>query len=580
MELRAQQNTAISVGVPISVVLDWVKGQTIAPLPAAWVPGATADERSELAALGGAVSAAWNSEASEPQWVRDIPEIHSWLTGTAAAPSAVGAAMRDVAKEGPASLARLYDAVVAPASRRNLGTFFTPPPEARWMIDRWTALFGEPDSAVDVGAGVGVFTAGALGAWPSAQVLPVDVNPVTLGLVGLLTSRQDVSRLQPVLDDFGRWSLRGFSALPGRRLLLGNPPYTRLQLIPHEQRDTLREAAGGLCGARSSLSALILGAALTALAEGDGVCFLLPAQWLESDYAQGIRQWLWSRQSRRVELHLFESRLFMDAQVDAVALIVGREEESEQPLILGMARSADGEVTSGTRTVQRAARAPANWRKLLHAEVDGPAVCGRRLSEYATIRRGVATGANSYFTLSKEEVARWSLPDRVLRPFVQRTRDHGGSAVSLENLAMLPPTAKSRILIVGSMGPHDALVTKYIEHGESGGLDRRHLAQARRVWFSLETEAAVPDLIVSASARQGFAVLENKAGAVIANNLYGLRWHARTSQKERAAVTRWLRSKDGQDALLAGSRRHAEGLRKLEIRDLASLVVPDHAAAD
>ena len=92
-----------------------------------------------------------------------------------------------------------------------------------------------------------------------------------------------------VLDDFTLWIREAWLGLPEGRLILGNPPYTRLQLLPLDQRDRLWEAAGGLCGRRASLSALITAMSLNALHPRDGLCLLLPAQWLESDYAQELR---------------------------------------------------------------------------------------------------------------------------------------------------------------------------------------------------------------------------------------------------------------------------------------------------
>ena len=135
------------------------------------------------------------------------------------------------------------------------------------------------------------------------------MNPVTLGLLTVIgegaVGVPQTTRLHPHLGDYAAWSMSHLHTIEGPRLILGNPPYTRLQLIPRNQRSTLQQAAGGLCGSRASLSALMLGTALHRLASGDGLCLLLPAQWLESNYADRLRQWLWDASSRRVELHSF-----------------------------------------------------------------------------------------------------------------------------------------------------------------------------------------------------------------------------------------------------------------------------------
>ncbi|RII94874.1 hypothetical protein [Clavibacter californiensis] len=560
----------------VAVVMSWIDEQSSAPVPPTWVPGASARERQALASLGGAVHSYWASTGRTPEWISAWDDIQEWLTDGPKAPASVTSAIALLAASGPDAIARLYDSAVHAAARRHLGTFFTPSAEARWMVKRWTSTFGSPDAVVDVGAGVGVFTVAAHEAWPSAELIPIDINPITLGLVALLASPSLNERVRPVQADFAAWSHESFGDVEGRRLILGNPPYTRLQLIPPAQRALLLAAAGGLCTARASLSALMLGTSLTMIGEHDGVCLLLPAQWLESDYAEGLREWLWARTDRRVELHLFESQLFADAQIDAVSLLVGPAQPTRQPLVLGMATSTKRAVASRVREVDRADQAepPANWRHLFARDTSEPARAGQPLSVLATIRRGTATGANAFFTLSPEEVERWDLPASSLRHFIQRTRDHTLS-VTTQDLEALGPRSKRFMLVIDRSAMLDAHLRHYLRHGIRNGVHARVLTRTRGVWFALGSEASAPDVIVSASARQGFTLLENQAGAVIANNLYGLRWHATTPLEVRDAVLRWLRSPDGQVALLAVARHQADGLRKLEVSALARLTIPD-----
>ncbi len=559
----------------IAAVLEWVRVSESPPVPEAWVPGASEIERRALAALGGAVGAYWKANPHAASWARRIPEIADWVAKAPQAPIPVADAVAKVADAGADAVARLYDSIVLASARRHLGTFFTPAVEAAWMVKRWKHSFETPDAVVDVGAGVGVFTSAAFDAWPDAELFPIDINPITLGLITLLPPQGLSTQLSPVLDDFAAWATRSLPEVVGRRLILGNPPYTRLQLIPVAQRRALREAAQGLCGARASLSTLMLGASLSALGQDDGICLLLPAQWLESDYAVRLRHWLWDESDRKVELHLFDSRLFPDAKVDAVALFVGPARSVPQPLLIGNARRTAGQVTSKIAEIHRVDDSPKNWRRLFHAEMQEQQRSGRALSTFATIRRGVATGANSFFTLSDLAAKTWELPQSVLRPYVQRARDHDGSHVTSAGLAALGDAARRYMLILPRMGPHDESTARYLEYGQSLGIHGRYLTMSRSPWFSLQGEVHVPDVIVAASGRSKFSLLENSAGAVIANNLYGLHWHRHVALAERHRILQWLRSDDGQAAILQKSRRQAQGLRKLEISAWGEVDIPD-----
>lgn len=586
-QLAPESSPADGLAMDLAAVSFWVKANSdeADPLPQGWVPGASLSELRQLRVLGGLVGGYYRSLSRAPEWPEGLPEVAEWLAFGVQPDNSVVEAVLRIADEGVDAVARLYASIVQATSRRRLGTFFTPPAEAGWMIERWNQLFGTPASVVDVGAGVGAFTVRAEATWPSSHLVPIDINPVTLGLFVLRpdtdSQRQHRGTFDPQLADFAAWSQSHFTDLPGPRLILGNPPYTRSQLIPPEQRAALRLATKGLCGPRASLSALMLGVSLKSLGASDGVCLLLPAQWLESDYAIELRRWIWSQDKRRVELHLFDSRLFSDAQVDAVCLIVGPEQSAAEPFITGSATSRDAIITSATRQHDRASPVPDNWRALFAVAgfVDAPTE-STPLRDFATIRRGVATGANNFFTLSENEVAAWKLEDASLRPYLQRTRQLA-DATSIDPgfLEATGSGSKRYLLVISESDVRDSAVEKYLEYGKRIGVDKTYLASARRCWFDLTAEAYAPDVVVSAAARTQYAFLSNNAGVTITNNLYGLTWHATTPAGTRLAILSWLRSDEGQATMWNVSRTQAEGLRKMEVRALSNVPIPTALAS-
>ncbi len=274
--------------------------------------------------------------------LNDLPGLKEWLNGGPVPPVRVCEAGEELlASPGEDALAGIYSAAVSPANRRRLGTFFTPRAEVQQMLAAWTLLGAEPpQTVVDVGAGVGIFTLAAAHLWPAAGLHAVDVNPVTLGLLGLRAATDHVltettnshgGGVHLHLEDYLDFAQTELPSLPGPRLILGNP-YTRIQLLPPDERQRLIESTGGLCGSRASLAAVITAATIQSMGAEDGLCLLLPAHWLESDYASGLRSWLWAATSRPVRLHLFGHDLFPDAQVDTVSLLVGPVADGDHPI--------------------------------------------------------------------------------------------------------------------------------------------------------------------------------------------------------------------------------------------------------
>jgi hypothetical protein len=476
-----------------------------------------------------------------------------------------------------ASLANLYSELVRSEHRRQLGTFFTPAQEAEFMIDLWTETHGSPTSVVDIGAGVGVFTAAAMSAWQSAQVTAVDINPVTLGLLaarlyGSPDHIEYAQRSSLVLDDFTTWLVTVQPAANGRgRLYLGNPPYTRASLLSVETRHRLRDATNGLCGLRASLSTSITALTLQSLAPTDGLCLLLPAQWLESDYAAGLRDLIWKCR-RRVELRLVESAMFDDAEVDAVVLMIGPEVDAGiAELFLAPWRQDDLEY------LPRLGDAPRNWRKLFKDEAPvARSANGKTVSlgDIAKVHRGVATGANHFFLLTEAERVEASIEPSDLVPVVTRIREL--PELIVETSLSLTGDGVRRWLLTATPEQRKSspAIDAYLADGERNEVNRGHLCAKRTLWHDLSAELAKPNVIIGSMTRNRFRLIDNVAQASITNNLYGWKWNEGVDGNTQAAVLDWFRGDDGQSALRQAARNQGNGLLKIEPRALRDILLP------
>lgn len=578
--------------VDVESTLEWIRDSDMAALDEKWVPGASLIERQNLAALGGVAGLLLGDRLDQT-----FPaEIARWIADALPVPEHVARPLLATLGLTPdEALAALYARIVRNSHRRVLGTFFTPPDEVALMLEMWDATQEPPAAVIDVGAGVGVFTAMAADRWPSAKVHAVDVNPVTLGLLAArLSCMRDDERTEPraeryanvslVLEDFTSWLPATWDSLPAGRLILGNPPYTRAQLLSVEDRARLAAVAGTLCGSRASLSTIITALSLLAIGPLDGLCLLLPSHWLESDYARNLRAHLAKLSKRRVELRLVASGMFADAQVDAVALLVGSEQPEDQPLAF-----ADWRATTLT-DVDRHHAASTTWRRYFPSSGSkrrsvsadrsrASQSAEARLEEFCSVRRGVATGANAFFLLTDDQCDELGLAGEHLTPVIRR-------------IAPLPNVVSRRIFDRNLAGERrwlltvtksdlrsDPAVADYIADGEASGVDSGELCRRRDDWYDLAHDLVTPDVIIGAMTRGTFRFIENSMGAAITNNLYGWRWLEGTRPKVRKRVLAWLRSEAGQQAVTGAARRQADGLVKIEPRALRSVVIPKSALA-
>ncbi|WP_433530303.1 Eco57I restriction-modification methylase domain-containing protein [Micromonospora sp. CA-263727] len=454
----------------------------------------------------------------------------------------------------------------------------------------------QPAVVADPGAGVGAFTVAALKWWPKAEVHAVDVNLVTLGLLAVrpdLAGRspgKSRTRLRVRHENFLEWLTTKWPDLNGPRLLMGNPPYTRHQQMSATEKAAAQAAVGSLApGLRSGLSTYFLAASLAALKPSDALCLLLPANWLEADYARPVRQNLWSVVKRPTELHLFPNDLnvFPGAQVAAMVLYVGPERNRRQRMKVVR---VSGDLESGFRSttvneIERIGRTPASFspRKLL--AVPQPlrlgAIADTPLGVLATVRRGVATGANSFFLRTRSEAD--DLPPSACVPAISKLRDLEGDYLDdFEHSQLSMRGIRCWLLNLDADSIKDPKIKNLINEGEKLLIHKRHLCDVRDPWYTVES-ISVPDILVGPMGKEHFRIVVNTVGAIPTNTLYGLRINRRSEPLLAGAIESlagWLRNEEGQQAMRAAARNHhGDGLVKLEPGALKQVRVPAHIVA-
>jgi adenine-specific DNA-methyltransferase len=564
-----------------AAALAWAVRAGGVPIASDLVPGADEPERRLLTALGGIAA-----ELAGPDRVGMWPgPLAVWAQNAPEPPPDVIRGLRDDTINGADVLADLYAAVVSGRNRRRLGTFFTPPRLAAHMVAAAGRMLGDPPATVvDPGAGVGAFTVAAARAWPNAAVEAVDVNVVTLGL---LDARSAVLGLKPAtltLDDYLAWARRDLASTPGPRVTLGNPPYTRHQLMTAKEKQEAAAAAGELItSGLAGLSAYFTAVALDTLEPDDALALLLPAPWVVTRYGREIRQRLREEARRHVEVQHFPPDLvvFPGTQVSAVVLLVGPQRARRQAFSIKAARiGALGGVLLGSP--QRCAREGAGAALPSPAPKVSAAVNventerssgnGIALGEIATVRRGCATGANRFFFLDDEQAA--CIPEQALVPAVVKAAHVPGLHLNEAAHEQMGRDGLPRWLLMITDAATLALpeVQKYLALGTAEGVHLGHLTSMRKNWWAVEP-VLPPHIVLSPVGRTSFRVIVNGVRAVPSNSLYGL-YLKPLSHYTAAALAAWLRSDEGQGRLRGVARVYAGGSMKIEPKALRQLRVP------
>jgi adenine-specific DNA-methyltransferase len=225
----------------------------------------------------------------------------------------------------------------------------------------------------------------------------------------------------------------------------------------------------------------------------------------------------------------------------------------------------------------------AKWTRLAHAT--GNRAGGKvhlKISDLFSIKRGIATGANSFFVLPESKAADLELPHRFLRPILPSPRFLSTDEIDADPRGN--PTIEPRLTLLDCRLDEDTVrqewpsLWSYLEAGRALGVHERYLCRHRNPWYSQEDREPPPILCtyMGRTARDGsaFRFLLNHSKAIAANVYLLLYPKPRLARMmlDRPEVLRglWLGLKAIPWAAMLGvGRVYGGGLHKMEPKELA-----------
>lgn len=212
------------------------------------------------------------------------------------------------------------------------------------------------------------------------------------------------------------------------------------------------------------------------------------------------------------------------------------------------------------------------WEHLLQGKRSSSSPGWIPLQELASTRRGIATGSNSFFLISKTDQHRIGVRDQSVRPCIGRATDVKHLIFSAEDFATLMEQG-GKTLLVDFKEDLSAAERAYVTQGEDAGLPERFLLANRRPWYSMEQREVAP-IWAAVFGRGDLKFVYNSARVRSLTNFHCL--YPMDSRDEFAkALTLCLNSSVVRNQSKLQSRTYGGGLAKFEPNDLKQIPVPD-----
>ena len=423
--------------------------------------------------------------------------------------------LKDISFATNNQIEKHYSESIPLEHRKKFAQFFTPFRLASLMAD-WLIGNQNLKTVLDPAFGLGVFSRALLNKKSELFVKGFDVDDnIYLEAKKIFgnTTKVDLH-----LEDymFNDWN----NKYDG---IICNPPYFKFhdydnKTILNEIENRLKIKLNGF----TNLYTLFLLKSIYQLNQNGRLAYIIPSEFLNSDYGKLVKLALIKNKVlRHIIVFDFEENVFDDALTTACILLCSNDKNYQkvkfstikkfdelETLQIHIENYPANGINDSTFTYNEL-DPEVKWRKYYQAQNGIRYKNLIPFSRVAKVVRGIATGANEYFTFSKSKAKQYGIDEKYLLPCICKAADVKDNFFTKEKFDSLV-NADRQTYLLNLIGENDEKLLKYIELGEKTGVNKRYLTACRTPWYSLEKRQPSP-IWVSVFNRGGIKFIRNEA---------------------------------------------------------------------
>ena len=397
-----------------------------------------------------------------------------------------------------------YTKKIASEHIKSFGQYFTMPSVASFMC-QWTCENAE--TMLDPAVGNSIFLSSARDLYPHCSLTGYEIDTTILDYFGN-PADATLFHADYLLND---WDTK-YDAI------VCNPPYNRFQAVANRNEiiDTIYSHTGIKYSSYTNLYILFLIKSIYQMAEHGRLAYIIPTEFLNSQYGTAIKKKL-------IEEHLLtavinfknDKELFFNATTTCCILLLDHTPK-EQILFYTLDSVSEldnltiGSISSNCLSVDYSSIDPEEkWRTYLNQEESTQYNNLVDLAVFCKIARGIATGANDFFCMSRSKIEKLCIPPAVLTKCICKSADVKSPVFTEKDFLDLVQKDKTVYLLDIHEGEETGL-EDYIAAGEANAVNKKYLLSCRTPWYSMEQKPIAP-IWVSQASRDGLKFVRNLA---------------------------------------------------------------------
>src|SRR5690606_31470681 len=352
--------------------------------------------------------------------------------------------------------------------RKKFAQFFTPVVVAEFM-SKWILGNKQLQTVLDPAFGLGIFARTIREATQQCNIKGFEIDETILHEATEIF--EDDNNTSIFLNDymFNDWGNRYDG-------IICNPPYFKFH--DYENKSTLKEIEEKLglkLNGFTNLYTLFLLKSAYQLNKNGRAAYIVPSEFLNSDYGKLVKSYLIKNKLLRyIIVFDFEENVFDDALTTASILLFANDNEKSEVEFINI-KTLD-ELNSLQSKIQSYPKSKAEKAfsfSELNPEIKWRAYYQKQnatrfknlipFSTYGKVVRGIATGANEYFTFNQSKAKQYKIDEKYLLPCITKSVDVSGAFFTKDNFEELKQQDKN-IFLFNAIEQNEAL-SKYILKG-------------------------------------------------------------------------------------------------------------------
>jgi adenine-specific DNA-methyltransferase len=470
-----------------------------------------------------------------------------------------------------------YSQIVSLEHRKKFAQFFTPYPIAQFM-GKWITGNKKLQTVLDPAFGLGVFARAIRQINKECLIKGFDIDQNIIRYATNIFHNEKNTSIH--LEDymFNDWETRYDG-------IVCNPPYFKFH--DYENITTLKEIEEKLglkLNGFTNLYTLFLLKSAYQLNEGGRAAYIIPSEFLNSDYGKLVKLYLIKNKLLRyIIIFDFEENVFEDALTTASILLFANDNEKSEVEFINIKTldelydlqkkfSAYPKIKSENAIPFSKLNPEIKWRAYYQKQNATRFKNLVPFSNFGKVVRGIATGANEYFTFNQSKANQFNIDNKHLLPCVTKSIDVEGNFFTKDDFENLKQQDRF-VYLLNATAPTDPPLKKYLAKGEAEEVHKKFLTASRNPWHTLEYRPPSP-IWVSVFNRNGLRFILNEAKISNLTTFHCIYLNI-FSEPKIDLLFAYLLTDISKDIFNDNRREYGNGLQKFEPNDINKALMVD-----